>query len=90
MVLCRGVDLWAEAHVLLERSFAHLFFFEMGGACFKQPGPVTFASGGVGTDFTRRCDKKMGGYGFFLHRRLVLDRIRSRATVRDLNEVLLS
>ena len=29
--------------------------FEMGGACFKEPGPVIFASGGVGTDFTRRC-----------------------------------
>ena len=25
MVLCRGVDLRAVAHVLLERSFAHLF-----------------------------------------------------------------
>ena len=51
MVLCRGVDLRAEAHVLLERSFAHLFL-KRGGARFKEQGPVIFASGGFGTDFT--------------------------------------
>ena len=26
--------------------------FEKGGASFKEPGPVIFASGGFGTDFT--------------------------------------
>ena len=31
--------------------------FEMGGACFKEPDPVIFASSGVGTDFTHRCDQ---------------------------------
>ena len=32
--------------------------FEKGGASFKEPGPVIFASGGFGTDFTQhwRCD----------------------------------
>ena len=33
-------------------AFFRTSVFEMGGACFKEPGPVFFASGGGGTDFT--------------------------------------
>ena len=33
-------------------AFFRTSVFEMGGACFKEPGPVIFASGGGGTDFT--------------------------------------
>ena len=65
-----------------------LFLLKWVALVFKEPGPVTFASGGVGTDFTRRATKN-GRVLLFLHRRLALDRIRCRATVRDLNEVLL-
>ena len=50
---CRNLGRGACAAGALFRTSV----FEMGGACFKEPGPVTFASGGVGTDFTRRCDQ---------------------------------
>ena len=98
MVLCRGVDLRAEAHVLLERSS------EIGGACFKELGPVIFASGGVGTDFTLNsmlatfrpdlctfpqptvstalAERPRWAGTAFLHMRLVLDRIRSPGKYR--------
>ena len=51
MVLCRGVDLRGRGACAAGALF-RTSVFEMGGACFKEPGPVIFASGRVGTDFT--------------------------------------
>ena len=62
MVLCRGVELWAEAHVLLERSFAHPFLKRVALVLRSRvplPLPVVelvpISLGGA---------TKMGGYGF--------------------------
>ena len=78
MVVCGGVDLRAEANVL-DRGWCPcttgLVFIDE-----DRPGPVIFASGGFGTDFTLNSMLTTGMA--FLFMRLVLDRIRSPGKYR--------